>query len=166
MRDTGGSVLFSGSWFVHTASLVTSGPRPDEEADYHCHISNHYPPPQGTPVLWGSEIKICPPHPCLTLTVTDASSALASAFTCAVESRDPHVFILVHLYGVSENVSIPYWSLSTNTMTVGPDTNDPSQVQGRMTRKQRSSICALGDPGGLCQPPACPSPGPGSVLLP
>ncbi|XP_061025234.1 uncharacterized protein LOC133075173 [Eubalaena glacialis] len=105
IKDQGSGVpsCFSGSKeaSVNAGLLLNSGLQPEDEADYYC-------------AIWYNSA----PH---------SDTALASAVTCAVESRDSHAFILVHLYGVSENVSVPYWSPSANTMTLGPDANDPSQ---------------------------------------
>lgn len=42
----------------------------------------------------------------------------------------------------------------------------PSQILGRMMKKQKSSICALDTLGGPLPPPACPTPAPGLYSCP
>lgn len=46
----GGPALFSGSWFVHTACLTTSGLQYDEQADYRSHMTKYNPMSQRTPM--------------------------------------------------------------------------------------------------------------------
>ena len=74
--------------------------------------------------------------------------------------------ILVHLNGVIDNNSFSLWSPNTNRIPLCPDTQGPSQILGRMMKKQTSSICALDTLGGPPPPLACPTPAPGLYSCP
>ena len=109
-------------------------------------------------------MKACPLLPCrpitaLTLTVTSPVLVHVSAVTCAIKSRPSHLLIQVHHYEAQKIVSFSAWSPNTSRMTMCPDTQSPSRVLSRMSRKQKPRISAL-------EPPACPSPAPGFVLCP
>lgn len=63
-----------------------------------------------------------------------------------------HALLLGHLYGVHEHVSAPDWSPTADRIPLCPGTNQPARVLAMMTRKPRSSLCALGDPGASATP--------------
>ena len=79
--------------------------------------------------------------------MTITSSALASAATCTLGSRQCYTLPSWAIFMGSEHVSFPDWSPGADGIPLCPGTNQPSQVLATMTRKPRSSLCALGDPG-------------------
>ena len=65
--------------------------------------------------------------------------------------------ILVHLYGVIDYNSFSLWSPNANRILLHPDTQGPSQVLGRMMKKQKPNICAWRPEGGEASPAPCMS---------
>ena len=102
-------------------------------------------------------MKACPLLPCrpitaLTLPVTSPVLVQVSALTCAIKSRQSHLLIQVHHYGVHETVPFSLWSSYTSRMPMCPDTQGPSQVLSRISWKHKPRICALEPQGASLTP--------------